>query len=140
MIITPLEKWHLHTIDVQEAQKDSTHEWQNDAYFEAVSQSGAFAATKNGEVVCCFGALEMWEGRALMWCLLSKNAGRHMVAIHRSAQDFLNRLPYQRIEAYIKVGFDAGKRWVEMFGFKYEGTMKSFFPDGSSALLYARFK
>jgi hypothetical protein len=85
-----------------------------------------------------WGAEQVWEGRMIVWALLSQNIGLTMPIIHRHMVKFLSRLDARRLEAYIDVGFAPGHRWVKMLGFEVEGYMKSFRPNGDDMVLYAR--
>jgi hypothetical protein len=46
--------------------------------------------------------------------------------------------PYKRIETSVATDFEQGHRWAQMLGFKNEGTMRCFTPQGMDCDLYAR--
>lgn len=51
---------------------------------------------------------------------------------------FCETMGIRRLEAYIEIGFDAGKRLVEHLGFEFESRKKNFFGD-EPADCYVRF-
>ena len=57
---------------------------------------------------------------------ISKNAGKYGIELIRKGKKLLDFYGFGRYEAYVRVGFEQGKRLVELCGFKLEGTMKNF--------------
>lgn len=99
----------------------------------------SFTFWHEGEPVLCGGALEMWEGRFVLWSLLSKDASKCFWELHIAAKQFLDGLDARRIEAYVRCDFEPGHRWARVLGFKPEvQRMQKFFPNGTDATLYAK--
>jgi hypothetical protein len=98
----------------------------------------AYSAVEDDVVFASAGFYQQWEGRAIVWALLSADAGRHFIRIHRAVLRAFSLHPYRRIETAVLDGFEEGYRWAEMLGFWREGLMRAYCPDGTDAHLYAR--
>jgi hypothetical protein len=134
---------HLQWLELQEAQAYLSADIAKPENGFLVEQAGqAFTAMDGGQVLACAGVVEVWAGRAVAWAFLSKNAGRHMMAIHRAVAGYLLASKVKRIEAWVDEGFEPGMRWLEMLGFRQETPepMRAFRPDGGSCFLFARVK
>jgi RimJ/RimL family protein N-acetyltransferase len=140
MDVVPFETEHLNTIMLQPAQQQF-FSYFNAEYGQALKQSGpAFTGIHEGQVLGCAGLVKQWENRAIAWALLSGNIGNEFVRIHRAVQRFLDLTEFDRVEAHVDADFVAGHRWIRMLGFREEGYMKRFNPNGGDAVLYARLK
>lgn len=100
----------------------------------------SWTALDGDEPICCAGVVEVWEGRAYAWALLSEYAGPHLLTLTRVIRSRLASLRYRRVEMAVDAGFDAGCRWAKMLGFRLEtpAPMRGYLPNGRSAWLYAR--
>ena len=106
-----------------------------------LSEAGlAWAAEHDGVILGIAGLAPQWENRALAWALISDAAGPHFRKFHGAVLRFLEASDFRRIEANVDVGFKAGERWMKLLGFKYEGYLTAFRPDGADMLMYARIK
>lgn len=143
MIITAFRPEHVRTLELQEAQRYFVADMSGEAYGRALAQSGqAFTALDGDRVIACSGCVEIWDNRAMAWALISKDAGRHMVGVHKAVAGFLAGAKWRRIEATVDVGFGAGMRWMAMLGFVLETPepMRAYRPDGGDCYLFARVK
>lgn len=95
-----------------------------------------------GRVLACAGILPMWPGRAVAWALLSSQIGaRGFPRYHRwvrRALDDAHARGLWRIETTVDPEFDNAVRWAAALGFRYEGRMRGYAPDGRDHLLVAR--
>ena len=138
MRIEPLKAWHLEEIKMQDAQ-EYVSKWITPEVRHQLERQMAFAAVEGDEVLACSGIIEMWEGRALVWAMLSGNLGNRFLRVHRAVKKFLDTVSYRRIEAHVDVGFNNGTRWIELLGFRQEiPCMKGFLPNGGDAAMYVR--
>lgn len=134
---------HVRVLELQNAQRYFAGELAGDAYGRVLASSGhAFTALDGDRVIACSGCVEIWDNRAMAWALISKDAGRHMVGVHKAVAGFLACAPWRRIEATVDVGFEAGMRWMAMLGFVRETLepMRAYRPDGGDCYLFARVK
>jgi hypothetical protein len=104
---------------------------------ELVDAGPCYTARSGGRIVCCAGVVNLWEGRASAWALLSADAGRCMTALHRAVVEFLDGCGIERVEAYVVPDFMPGHRWARMLGFEFEGTLRAF-QRGQDMVMYAR--
>ena len=143
MIITRFKAEHLAAIELQDAQQYFCSEISAPGYAAHLeSMGGGFTGMVDGRVIVCAGCSEMWQGRAVAWALLSKDAGRHMMVLHRAVHGYMRAAPFRRIEAWVDEGFEPGERWLKMMGFTRETPepMQGFRPDGGACFLYSRVK
>lgn len=143
MNIVAFKAAHLQALELQEAQAYLSSEIatpEHGAMIESAGQS--FSAVVGDKVIACSGTAEVWAGRAVAWALISKDAGRHMVGIHKAVAGYLSAAKYRRIEAWVDEGFEPGMRWLEMLGFIRETPMpmRGFRPDGGSCFLFSKVK
>jgi hypothetical protein len=108
--------------------------------WEAAASGGdCFTGRHDGRIIVCSGIVRHWQTRAEAWLLMGCPVSRtEMLWIHRRVSDFLENAGIVRIETTVKQNFDAGHRWAKMLGFKAEGRMSRFGPDGTDYQMYAR--
>ena len=78
--------------------------------------------------------------RGMLWALVGKDVGTDFIHIHKAVRKFVKESRYDRLEMTIDSTFPEAKRWAEMLGFKMEGLMHHYYPNGADAYLYARIK
>lgn len=137
MVIVPFEPQHVETLNIQSAQA-GTESFRTHDYRIALQGSGpAFSALHDGHALICAGLVIPWEGRGIAWAMVGGDAGPHFVAISKAIKRFLSLQDLRRIDAYVEADFVNGNRWIKMFGFEFEGLMRSFSPEGRDCNLYA---
>lgn len=143
MNIVAFRPEHVRALELQQAQRYFAGEVSGLEYGQVLASSGqAFTALDGDRVIACSGCVEIWDNRAMAWALVSKDAGRHMLGVHRAVSGFLSAAKWRRIEATVDVGFDAGMRWMALLGFHQETRepMRAYRPDGGDCYLFARVK
>lgn len=140
MKIVPYKAEHMRALKLQSAQLACVG-WAPADHAEMLEQFTAYTALDGDEVLICAGVIEMWKGRGAAWAFIAENLGARMVAVHRAVRNYFDLLDFRRIEAEVLLDFPQGHRWVRMLGFELEcPRMRSYFPDGSDAALYAKVK
>lgn len=89
-----------------------------------------------GKVWAIAGIMEYAPGIYEAWMLVDPAAGSYMIRMTRAFKDYFGSHPAKAIEAWVKVGFDKGHRYMDMLGFKLQA------PDTSrdrEGLNYARY-
>lgn len=86
----------------------------------------AFLFENDKEILAQMFFIRLGTDRCLICMHISKNAGKYGVELIRKGKKLLDFYGFGRYEAYVRVGFEQGKRLVELCGFKLEGTMKNF--------------
>ncbi len=100
----------------------------------------AYALIAGKEVWGCAGVQELEPHRGRAWALIHERIGQRFFQFHKAVMSFLDECKYQRVELATQDGFIPAERWAEMLGFRWEGCMEKYFPDGSMGNLYARVK
>ncbi len=141
MLVVPFKAEHLHTLNLQTSQILFAPFLNDAEYGKSLETAGeAFTGIVENETIICSGVVHQWQNRAIAWALISQNAGKHFVKVHKAVKRFLDMSEVNRIEAYVDDGFEEGYRWIEMLGFKHEGLMRQFSPHGLDMHLYAKVK
>ena len=137
--VTPMMYGDIASMTVQSEQV-GVNKLVGTQYDEWLLKGGpAFTVRAEGEVIGCLGMVEQWEGRALVWAVLSEDARKHLLALTRVARAYLYTSPFRRIEAAVDAHFRMGCRWAHLLGFELETPrpMPNYFANGNSAYLYA---
>jgi len=87
----------------------------------------AFVDEEDGSVWCLAGFSKMWEGRYVGWLLLADNPGvARLRSIGETAQIFVSKLNFPRLEATVDVRFTQHIKFLYMLGFRIEGRLKNY--------------
>lgn len=108
----------------------------------AARSGPAWTGRLDGRVIGCAGIALSWRGRAHAWCVLADAIpAPAWIGIHRAVKSRLAQMPaldVWRIEAEAASGFHAGRRWLRLLGFEYEGRARGYGPGGEDFDRYAR--
>lgn len=143
MKIVAFRPEHVRALELQDAQRYFAGQLSSADYGRMLANAGqAFTALDGDRVIACSGCMEIWDNRAMAWALIAKDAGRHMVGVHKAVAGFLAGAKWRRIEASVDVGFEPGMRWLRMLGFQQEtpDPMRAYRPDGGDSYLFARVR
>lgn len=100
---------------------------------------GSAMTVRVGEsVLLCGGLIPEGPRNGLLWALLSKDAGAHMLFLHRGVCRFIDSHNLRRVEATVECGFQEGCRWLTLLGFKSEGTMQAYGVHGEDHWRFAK--
>jgi hypothetical protein len=135
--IEPFDARHLDEFRLQPVQAGLSEFLHRGHISHLAENSFAFTGYQDGKAVGCAGLIELWPGRDCAWSLLSECGPRAFLNIHRTVVRFLEARGARRTEMSVDVGHVAGQRWAELLGFKKEGLMECYSPDGRDAYLYA---
>jgi hypothetical protein len=134
----PCQDWHIKLIEPQDAQVNEKT-WAEQIDDDVVANSLSLSCWVDDKCVGAAGIRPIWNGRAFAWSLLGKHAGPAMPAIAKKLRFVLATWPGKRIEMTVREEFVPGCRLALLLGFQREARLLGFYPDGSTALLYARF-
>lgn len=124
---------HLAALDIQDEQAFS----RDPATFRFYEdERRAMTAFDDGKPVACAGLAEA-EGRIWAWAVLGCDARRAMLAATRSARRVLE-CSTGNVATMVRVGFDAGERWVKMLGFEATSEPHRLMPDGRTYAIWER--
>lgn len=90
------------------------------------------------------GAVKIWQGVASWWMLTSPLVRKYPKSFQSACRDGLNFMmenyEMHRLEAAIPERHYVSQRWAKTHGFKEEGLMIGYGPDGANHYRYARVK
>lgn len=124
---------------LQSVQRALGHPSDIETLADAIRSGIAMAVVDGDRVLAMGGVMKVWDGRGSAWGLLEDDIGTAMPLIHKVVRRTLDIAPFQRVEAQVAVGHEAGQRWVRLLGFQHEGRMRAFFR-GQDYDLFARVK
>lgn len=102
-------------------------------------EGNAWTAMLAGSAVACGGTIEVWAGRSLSWCYLTRPSRKYLRRITKLAAEVV-AIPPGRVEATVREDYPRGHRWMEMLGFEVETPlMRRFGPYGEDHVGYVRF-
>jgi hypothetical protein len=127
-------------LPIQEGQKWTFDYITKEHFYNSIVESGpAFALLDDRNVVLgCAGVWQIEIHRGIAWAMISARIGTDFIHFHKAVKHFLDECKLQRVEMAVETNFKQGSRWAEMLGFKKEGLMHNYYPNGSDAYLYAR--
>ena len=116
--------------------------YMTDALAEEYERKNEFSFTifEGDKILACMGVYKYWEGRGEVWSVLDQNSREHFIKVHNVGKQLIKNSRMRRLEATVDSAFAAGHRWMRLLGFKKEGEMKKFYPDGADVTVYARIK
>jgi hypothetical protein len=141
MYLVPFRSEHVAGMRLQTAQQGMSEFIKPDSLRELEGKHSV-TLMLDGRPIASAGAVEIWSGRAYIWSFLSDDIPRKsFIEVNALAKQFVDGLPFRRLEAAVECGFEQGHRWVRCHGFFEEApVMKAFQADGRDATLYARVK
>jgi hypothetical protein len=144
MRIVPFESWHLGLIELREHDRRAVA-FGDDlvARGNAYLRSGpSFTGIQKGRIVVIAGIVRLWTGVGGGWSLTSPLVEKLPVAFHRAVRrnilELEEKLCLHRLQITVQASHVVSQRWVERLGFRFEGVLKKYGPDGEDYLLFAR--
>lgn len=99
-----------------------------DSLFKLAASGPTWNVRLNGRIVAVGGYTELWPGRAALWAYLGGDCGPALPAMTRAVRQQVAamQVEFPRIEVYAERNHKAGRRWLEILGFRKEGVMRRF--------------
>jgi hypothetical protein len=95
-------------------------------------------------VLAVFGGCVLWPKVMEVWSVTSPAVRLQPLAFHKETLSLMNiywdELKLNRMQMSVRAGFIEAQRWSESLGFRAEGLMKQFGPDGDDYFLMARLR
>lgn len=140
MIVVPFRAEHFSAIDVQPSQA-YVRDYISNADVKGLEEQNSFTCMEGDKVLACFGWVPVYPTRAVLWAIISADAGPHFVGVTRIAKRLVNCLDFRRIEMEVDYEFEQGHRWARMLGFTLEvERLRCARIDGGDNSIYVRFK
>jgi len=144
VVIVPFENKHAEQILEQGLNSEFLElkpEHRKYAYFlKEVGMS--FTGLVNNKPIAAGGVFYLWDGVAEGWVLATKEIYKYPVFcakhIKQRTEIILKANKIKRIQTSVKADCDVALRFAKWLGFKKEGLMESYGPDGSDFVRFAR--
>lgn len=111
---------HLWLFEPQAVQISDARAMQAPSVAGIISTTVAISGFVGTKCVGCAGIIDVTPDTALVWALLSKDAGRFMLPITRKVRRVMAAYPAPRFAASVARGFGPGARWMEALGFRVD--------------------
>lgn len=134
----PFRAGHMRAMKVQPSQVEHA-KYTGEENFVRLEKTRALTVIDGSEVLACFGMIEVWPGRALLWAFFAQGIGHRMIAVIRRGREFLAEHAVRRYEMDVRADHDEGHRLAQILGFSVEcARAPMFYPDGMAATLYSK--
>ncbi|MFY9350663.1 MAG: hypothetical protein WBL20_07740 [Sphingobium sp.] len=100
----------------------------------------AFTLRTDGRILAVMGVLAVHDQCGTAWALMAPGCWGHMGALTRIVRDYLDGLPFRRIDMLVRAEFAPGHRWATRLGFAREGLLRAWRPDGGDMVMHARIR
>mgnify|MGYP003138035480 FL=1 len=102
----------------------------------------SFTGLVNNKPIAAGGVFHLWDGVAEGWVLATKDIYKYPVFcakhIKQRTEIILQANKIKRLQTSVKADCDVALRFAKWLGFKKEGLMESYGPDGSDFVRFAR--
>jgi len=102
----------------------------------------SFTGLVNNKPIAAGGVFYLWDGVAEGWVLATKEIYKYPIFcakhIKQRTEIILKANKIKRIQTSVKADCDVALRFAKWLGFKKEGLMESYGPDGSDFVRFAR--
>jgi hypothetical protein len=119
--LVPFNPVHLLYIELIDTQQYMVDLFIDPEYQRLLMQCEPQTVIADGKIIGCGGVFKTAPHIGRVWSFLSVHSGPHMMFLTRKTIERLRRddMP-PRLEAIVRSDYGAGRRWVEVMGFKNE--------------------
>ncbi len=142
--VTGFEPWHLKALNLRHRDSVALSHVDREADMrnKGMQKGTAFTGFSEGEIIGCAGIIPVWPGVGHAWVTMGANYKKHRIWVHKNVMSFMDKIiegmELHRVQANVVCEFIPGVQWLERMGFKLEGKMYKYGPDGADHYLYAR--
>lgn len=109
---------------------------------EYLTYGPAFTGICGEQFIGCGGLIILWPGVAEAWAVSTLLWPSKALSVHKAILTSLNELSATlglwRIQTAVNEAHQVSCKWVERLGFKFEGAMPGYGPDGATYLRFGR--
>lgn len=102
----------------------------------------SFTLIDNGHLIVAGGIFEIWPGMGEAWLIPSDKIDNYKLKMIKTLRRHMDKIIAEdnlvRLQASVREDFPVAHRFIEFMGFKREGLMTNYGPDGANHILYAR--
>ena len=106
------------------------------------SMGPAFMGCHQGQVICMFGCIPLWDGVAECWLITDVSLPDHARPFHRVTKlildSFMSELQLVRLQITVHSDNFLALKWAKVLYFREEGVLRKFGPDGKDFHMMAR--
>jgi len=107
------------------------------------NQPYAYTALYKGDMACCFGFSELWNGVAEGWMLTTPLVAINPISLTRGAIRIFNHVAIEmklhRLQLVVDERNELAMHWASALKFTQEGRMVGYGPNGSDHIMFARY-
>jgi len=114
--------------------------WTTDVGQAKLLEKSNFSVTVliNDDPVMCSGIIDLWEGCGEGWFIAAKELLDYPVTLSRATKEVLHeeivKTNYRRVQVNVRADWEVAIRFSKFLGFKEEGLMQKFGPEGADYL------
>jgi len=101
----------------------------------------AYSGEVDGKLIGACGIMVLWPGVGEAWAFFSADIVQYRRWVHRMVKETLweiiRGLDLRRVQSEVREDSWIARKWVEKLGFKSEGLMPLYGPDGADYVRYA---
>lgn len=141
----PYSPADIAAIDLQPVQEQFRAQLLRPGYAESLDIRGrAWTALEGDRTVACGGFAPQWEGRSIAWAIVGKDIPKRAwprirtkvrTELFREMAKQKAEVGHARVEITVPQDFAAGCRLALLLGFKVEGPLNKYGPDGADHFL-----
>lgn len=98
------------------------------------------AVTEDGSVIAVAVAYQCAPGVAEVSLMETVEIEKHGRRFYELSRQFLDSLPFHRVQAYCAVSFTRSYKYLRGLGFQCEGVLRAFAPDGTDVFIMGRIR
>jgi len=116
----------------------------SEAIINQASLGPAVTAFYGSQPVACFGFVPIWTGVGEAWLIADDKARSKPIGMTKMAKLFFDilQISYElhRVQIAVRTSDTRAHKWALFLGFKEEGIMRRYGPDGADHYIMARCK
>ena len=116
----------------------------SEAIINQASLGPAVTAFYGSQPVACFGFVPIWTGVGEAWLIADDKARSKPIGMTKMAKLFFDilQISYElhRVQIAVRTSDMRAHKWALFLGFKEEGTMRRYGPDGADHYIMSRCK
>lgn len=142
MKIVPFKIEHALSLSVRPHEDEIKNHPDFEKWAKLNGENIGFSGFCDGVLIGCGGIRTIWNGVGEAWVLGSKEVYKHPKSAFKNVRNYLDKIikehNFWRIQAHVRTDNARGVRFVQMLGFKIEGKMHKFNPDGTDSYLFGK--
>lgn len=107
-----------------------------------IDPSWAWTLYNNGKPVAIIGCTEFFGGVGHIWAIVDEEVRKRGIRFTKYCklmlEETIREKNYHRIQAFVASDVEENKRWINLLGLVYEGTMKKATADKRDLDIYGR--